>query len=151
MQKSIPSFLFLNTNSRRGTEMGPGRGGLIKNPNKALQPLVARGKVWAQAFHRPSHQGALTNISGASACPWLHYPFRRDKRSIQAPQCCPAILSSRPLQPHPVYVASHSRPEEWASCNQPFAYGTSWVNLLWPHASSRESGNTGSEFGGKTY
>lgn len=101
MQKSTPSFLFLSTNSRRGTKMGPGRGGLIKNPNKALQPLVARGKAWAQAFHRPSHQGALTNISVASACPWLHYPFRRDRRSNKAPQCCLTILSSCPLQPHP--------------------------------------------------
>lgn len=59
--------------------MGPGRGGLIKNPNKALQPLVARGRAWAQAFHRPSHQGALTNILGASACPWLHYLFRKEQ------------------------------------------------------------------------
>lgn len=95
MQKSNPhpEFLFLSTDSRRGTKMGPGRGGLIKNPNKALQPLVAKGRAWAHAFHRPSHQGALTNIPGASACPWLHYPFRREQEVQQGSPMLPDNIS----------------------------------------------------------
>lgn len=74
-------FLFLSRGGRMGTGMRAGRGGLIKNPNKTLQPLVARARSWAQAFLRPAHRGALTNIPGASACPWLHYDAEGAERS----------------------------------------------------------------------
>lgn len=39
-----------------GTGLRAGRGGLIKNPNKALQPLAARGRSWAPVFFKPTHQ-----------------------------------------------------------------------------------------------